>query len=172
MKIKSQVNKEEIEIIIPIVKKVVKKNTKGTVIYSWIWIFLATPLFIWGLKSTILDSADSGTINFLGVLTIAVAIIALILDLLLILLMINYPIFLKALSIENVESEIDLDKQYLKTIRHVVVTSDFIFIHSTYKMKSRYFIFKENSNGELNHIKELLIPKNSSKKPYKYIEGK
>lgn len=39
------------------------------------------------------------------------------------------------ISIENVEYEIELHKKCLKTIRHVVVTSDYIFIHSTYKMK-------------------------------------
>lgn len=172
MKIKSQVNKEDIETIIPIIRKVIKSNTKGTVIYSWIWILLATPLFIWGLKSIILDSIKSGTIDFLGGLTIAVAIIALILDLFLILLMINYPVFLKSLSIEDVEYEIELNKQYLKTIRHVVVTSDYIFVHSTYKMKSRYFIFKEDNTGEFNYLKQLLIPKGNSKKTYKYIKEK
>lgn len=76
------------------------------------------------------------------------------------------------ISIENVEYEIELNKKCLKTIRHVVVTSDYIFIHSTYKMKPRYFIFKKNNTDEINHLKQFLISKNNSKETYKYIEEK
>lgn len=172
MMIKSYISKEELENIIPQLKQLIKQKTKGTIVYSWFWILCATPLFIWILQSSFHRLIESGFQAKGEMFVIVLAILALIIDVGFIISMIFYPIFLKNLSKVDTLFEMEWNDIYKKSIRHVVVLENYIFIHSIHKMQTRYFILRNDDHLIFDELRRELVPRGKSKLKYKCFEDK
>lgn len=175
MKIKSEISKDELERLIPQLKKVCRKKGKKEIIHSWLWLLFTVPYCIWFFQFLLRNIHDSPLWTFQSWLFIFLFIINLVVFFVAIALvygMLFYPIYLKKMPKEDTVFEMDLTEDYKKTIRHVVLLEDYIFIQSLHKMQTRYFILRNDDHLIFDELRRELVPRGKSKLKYKCFEDK
>ena len=166
MKIKSIVKKEDLEFIIPSVKKLIIINTKTEQLKRWLYIILVTPLSVWFIFIALQGLFNS----FLHIIIFFLNLLILSICLIYFLSLIFYPTYIKAVPIKDTEYEIELNDFYRNNIQIVVIAKDYIFIYfSPNTIKEKYFFIKNNNEIEFEQVKHFLIPKDGEKLKYKCI---